>query len=66
MTTTTETNHYVDERAARRCYKDYGWNPDNVPRDIKDGTIVMGPPALAAGETLILVDEGARYAIVTA
>jgi len=66
MSTTTETDHYVDERMAKRCYKDYGWNPDDVTSDIRDGTIKLGPPMLNPGETLILVDEGARYAIVTA
>ena len=61
----TATNYYVDQRMARRCYQQRGLNPDDVPRDIANGTISVGPPMLAPGEQLTVIEDGAQYAIMT-
>lgn len=63
------TSHFVSlEHAAQYYSFYYGNNIDNgraaAKRKITTGEIHIGPPELKPGETLQIIDDGTRYAIV--
>jgi hypothetical protein len=63
----TGTSHFVSKRAAVKYYKPYEDNPlEAVEYKIETGEITIGkPPAhsLGVGESLVIIDDGTRYAI---
>lgn len=63
MSTQWGTSHFVSLDAARTYYKRQGESADSVDERLTEGAINIGPPTLREGETLIMVDDGLRYAI---
>ncbi len=66
--TTYGTSYFVSVAAATRYYRPYEGqhSPAAVSRKIAAGEIHIGKPALKAGETLSIIDDGTRYAITEA
>jgi hypothetical protein len=62
------TSHFTSQRAAERYYAEYGYADVKaaVQHKLAEGEIHVGPPVLKAGQTLSLIDDGARYAITEA
>lgn len=63
--TRTGTSYFVSEKAAIRYYRPYGYRnaAETVRRKLAEGEIHIGKPQLKAGERLVIVDNGTRYAI---
>lgn len=65
----TGTSHFVSKRAAIKYYMAYEDNPrEAVEERIDGGLIHIGKPcasSLAVNESLIIIDDGTRYAIET-
>lgn len=65
----TGTSHFVSIQAAELYYSDYIPNfskavvAAHVANKIKSGDIHIGKPELKPGETLVICDDGTRYAI---
>jgi hypothetical protein len=64
------TSHFVNFTKACDYYKGQGYDDLSVSelerfvRDkLDDGEIELGKPELNIGETLLLIDEGTRYAV---
>lgn len=60
------TAHFVSFNTALRYYEPYGLTAEDVDRKLAAGEIFLGVPKLKPGETVAIIDEGARYAIITA
>lgn len=60
------TSHFVSLRCALSYYAEYGVGKAGVTRKIAEGEIHLGPPTLKTGETIRLVDQNRRYAVITA
>lgn len=69
MATQWGTSHFVDRKSAALYYRDYADDRNMmkayalVQRKLKAGEIHLGKPQVKAGEKLILIDGGKRYAI---
>lgn len=64
MSTITGTCHFPSRAAAMAYYQPYGTGTKaEVEKLIKCGEIVIGPPTVKAGETVVYIDKGTRYAI---
>jgi hypothetical protein len=63
--TTYGTSHFPSISHAVKYYKRQHETADDVRRKIKEGLINIGPPTAVHGESVILVDDGLRYAIQT-
>jgi len=63
--TTYGTSYFVSVDAAIRYYKDTEGRSaaHAVDRKIREGQIHIGKPTLKAGQTLLVIDGGTRYAI---
>ena len=61
------TSHFVNRAFAVKYYREYEQTLTDavaaVDRKIAEGAIHIGKPALKAGETLSVIDDGTRYAI---
>ena len=57
------TAYFVSIVAARRYYRDYGFNGEDVARKVSECEIYIGQPDLKAGEKLVLLDNGLRYGV---
>ncbi len=59
------TEHFTSLGAAVRYYKDYGYDRTDVQQKINNGEIQIGKPPYnpQAGERLLTIDGGKRYAI---
>lgn len=64
---TVGTSYFTSRLAAIRYYRDYEDSVqaavDAVTRKVAEGQIHIGKPTLKTGETLSVIDSGARYAI---
>lgn len=64
------TSHFVNFTKACDYYRDYGFE-DKTPAELEryvrakidDGEIHLGKPEVPVGGTLLLIDDGTRYAI---
>lgn len=61
----TGTAYFVSLKAAERYYADYGYSDIKaaVRRKLAEGEIHLGKPALKPGQSLTMLDNGARYGI---
>ncbi len=60
------TNHFRSTYAACQYYAEYGLSRDDVLEKIRTGEIVVWKkPETKPGEHVVLIDNGARYAIIT-
>jgi hypothetical protein len=60
------TSYFTSTPAAFRYYKRHGgFSKDIVERKFACGEIHIGKPPLKAGQRLVLIDKGIRYAIET-
>lgn len=59
----TGTSYFRNLDAAIRYYRDYGFNAADVSLKIINGEIHLGLPTIKGDETLILIDNGNRWAI---
>jgi hypothetical protein len=57
------TSYFVSRLKAYEYYKAYGCTVQNVDTKIAEGEIHIGQPPLKAGENLVIIDNGTRYAI---
>jgi len=59
------TGYFVSKAAAITYYQPYGYDDvvEAVNRKIAEHEIHIGPPPLEDGETLLIIDNGTRYAI---
>ena len=59
------TGYFVSKAAAITYYRPYHYEDvvEAVNRKLADGEIHIGPPPLEPGETLVIIDNGTRYAI---
>ena len=68
MTIRTGTSHFVSIEAATKYYRPYDGvgTYASVVRRVEAGEIHIGPPTVKAGQTVEIIDNGTRYAIVEA
>lgn len=59
----TGTHHFINEDAAVRYYKPYGFDRQDVQRKAVEGEIAYGKPTVRPGERIVLIDGNTRYAI---
>jgi hypothetical protein len=57
------TPYFVSMASARRYYAWQGLTPTDVARKLDAAEIYIGPPDLAPGLHLVVIDQGTRYAI---
>lgn len=57
------TNHFVAFAYAVIYYQKQGIDSGAVQQKYVDGEIKIGPPTLKDGESLVIIDDGCRYAI---
>lgn len=58
------TCYFVSREAAEQYYADYERDPARaVETKLSEGSIQIGKPALRAGQTLVVIDDGTRYAV---
>lgn len=53
----------MDFGAAVRYYQPYGYDSEGVQRKLNEGEIHLGRPPVKEGESVVLIDDGTRYAI---
>jgi hypothetical protein len=58
------TSNFVSIDAARRYYRPYGYSVADVRNMLAEGTISIGPPEVTAPDTLTVIKDEGRYAIV--
>lgn len=60
------TCYFVSREAAIKYYREYERDPARaVETKLSEGSIQIGKPALRAGETLTIIDDGTRYAVIS-
>lgn len=59
------TSNFVSKAAAAKYYAVYGENMQDVEHKIAHGYIEIGKPVIKAGQSLVIIDDGTRYAIET-
>lgn len=59
------TANFVSREAAIRYYKPYGLDGSHIDDMVRHGAISIGKPGLKSGESLVLLDEGTRYGVVS-
>ena len=59
------TAFFVSKAAAITYYRPYHYEDvvEAVNRKLAEGEIHIGPPPLEPGESLVIIDQGTRYAI---
>lgn len=58
------TCYFVSREAAIKYYREYEHDPARaVAIKLSEGSIQIGKPILRAGQTLVIIDDGTRYAV---
>jgi hypothetical protein len=58
------TSYFATITAARRYYREYGYNATEVAQMLAEGTISIGKPKVTAPDTLTIIQNEGRYAII--
>ena len=57
------TNHFRSLEDAIRYYQEYGISEEDVKQKLLDCEIHICQPSINPGDTLVLIDNGTRWAI---
>lgn len=60
---TIGTSYFVSFKTAVMYYRPYGDGPRDVQRKLDEELIHLGKPEIKAGQKLLVIDGGTRYAI---